>query len=144
MAYENLKKLYDKNVSTFGMSVAYLLDKGFTFVRQITDEDIETLEENPMMTKDFVQNLARLARDIAKECGNNVVEIIQFCQAESVFDTKFYAPDKGMKICKNCREAMYSHGEQFKVIKYYGNDYDDEEEECEWCGEIAECDTIEY
>ena len=89
--YTNMTKIY-KNTHPvmYNMAVAYLLDKGFTFVSKITDEDIESLEENGMMTKDFVQGIVRTARNIANECGNNTIELIQFCQKKRVFDTKFY------------------------------------------------------
>lgn len=89
--YANMTKIYENtNTVMYNMSVAYLLDKGFTFVSQITDEDIESLEENGMMTKEFVQGIVRTAREIERECGNDVIELIQFCQKKRVFDTKFY------------------------------------------------------
>ena len=89
--YANMTKIYnDTHPAMYNMAVAYLLDNGFTSVQQITDEEIEALEENGMMTKEFVQGIVTTARDIANECGNNVVELIQFCQKKRVFDTKFY------------------------------------------------------
>ena len=50
-----------------------------------------------------------------------------------------------MKMCKRCQDALYSRGEPFKVIKYYGyrNDYYNEEK-CEWCGEEDECDEVYF
>ena len=89
--YVNMTKIYENTHPTiYNMAVAYLLDKGLTFVQQITDEEIKALEENGMMTKEFVQGIVSTARDIANECGNNAIELIQFCQKKRVFDTKFY------------------------------------------------------
>lgn len=89
--YANLKEIYRKtNLAMWNMSVAYLLDYGVSRVVKITDEEIESLEENGLMTQDFVQDLVRTAREIARECENNVVEIIQFCMVEECFDTKWY------------------------------------------------------
>lgn len=91
MAYANMTKIYEETPTiVYNMAVSYLLDKGFRYVGQITDEDIENLEENGLMTKEFVQDLVRTARNIARECGNNALELIQFCQKKRVFDTKFY------------------------------------------------------
>ena len=89
--YANMTKIYENtNPVMYNLAVAYLLDKGFSEVQTITDEDIESLKENGMMTEGFVKGIVRTARDIAVECGNNVVELIQFCQKKRVFDTKFY------------------------------------------------------
>lgn len=90
MAYNGMMKIYRENTGTFAMAVAHLLDIGFRNASKITDEQIENLEENGLMTKKFVQDLVRVSREIAKECGNDVVEIIQFCAAEKIFDTEWY------------------------------------------------------
>lgn len=90
--YENMLEIYKRNPPMYAMSVSYLLDKGFTYVKQIKDEDIEGLEGNWLMTQEFVQDLVRTARDIANECGNNVTEVIQFCMAEQIYSTEFYMP----------------------------------------------------
>ena len=89
--YANLKEIEKRaGLPMFVMSVSYLLDYGFRRVAEITDEDIEQFEENGLMTKEYVQDLVRTAREIARECKNNPIEIIQFCQVEGVFDTEFY------------------------------------------------------
>ena len=89
--YANMKKIYENtNPVMYNMAVAYLLDKGFSMVLKITDEQIEELEGNSMMTEDFVKGIVKTAREIAIECDNNVVELIQFCQKKRVFDTKYY------------------------------------------------------
>lgn len=91
MAYNGMMKIYRENTGTFAMAVAHLLDVGFRNVSGITDEQIENLEGNGLMTQQFVQDLVRVSREIAKECGNNVVEIVQFCAAENIFDTEYYS-----------------------------------------------------
>lgn len=88
--YKNMYEIYKRNPSVYPMAVGYLLDKGFTFVQQITDEEIDGLEGNGIMTENFVKDLVRTARDIARECDNSVVEVIQFCAAEEIFDTEYY------------------------------------------------------
>lgn len=90
MSYNKVYEVYRKNPSTFPMAVAYLIDKGYEFTKQITDEDIVKLEGNGLMTKEFVQELVRTAREITKATDNNTVEIIQFCAAEEIFDTEYY------------------------------------------------------
>ena len=88
--YDKMFDVYRKNPAVFPIATAYLVDKGFTFVSQITDEDVEGLEGNGLMTKEFVQELVQLARKIVAASDNNAVEIIQFCAAEGIFDTEYY------------------------------------------------------
>lgn len=90
MSYVNMYKVYRRNPSIFPMAVGYLTDKGFSFVKQITDKDIEELEGNGLMTEEFVKDLVRTARDITEASDNSSVEIIQFCAAEGIFDTEYY------------------------------------------------------
>ena len=92
--YANMKKIYNKDQAMFVMAVAYVLDKGISRIAKLTDEDIEQFEDNGLMTTEYFQDLARMARKIAIECENNVVEIIQFCAAEEIFDVDLYI-DKG-------------------------------------------------
>ena len=44
--------------------VSYIMDKGMSNVKEITDEQIEKLEGNGLMTQDFVQSLVRCAKRI--------------------------------------------------------------------------------
>lgn len=88
--YANMKKIQRRDECMFVMAVAYVLDKGVNCISKLTDEEIEQFEDNGLMTASYVQDLARMAREIAMECKNNVVEIIQFCMAEEVFSTEFY------------------------------------------------------
>lgn len=89
--YKDLKAIANKtNTTMFVMAMAHLLDIGIREAVEITDEQIEQLEGNGMMTQDFVQGLVRTTRDIAKVCEHNTTEIIQFCMVEKIFDTKWY------------------------------------------------------
>lgn len=89
--YTKLKKIYDDNrIDVFSMAYTHLLDIGFTEATTITDEEISQYEGNGLMTKDFVHDLVRLARDIALACDGNPCELIQFAQVVKLFDTKFY------------------------------------------------------
>lgn len=77
---KTLKQIYgNTNSCVFNMAVAYTIDKGLTFTKDITDEQIDTLKDNGMMTKSFVQHLVRTAREIALACGNDVYSLITFC-----------------------------------------------------------------
>ena len=90
MSYNKMYEVYRKNPRTFPIAVAYFADKGYSFTKQITDEDIAELEGNGLMTKEFVQELVRTAREITEATDDNAVEIIQFCAAEEIFDTQWY------------------------------------------------------
>ena len=88
--YKDLKEIYDKTrMDMFVMAVTYLVDVGHRNVKEITDEQIENMKGNPFMTEEYVRALVTKARDIAN-CIDTPTEIIQFCQAEKVFDTQFY------------------------------------------------------
>lgn len=88
--FKKMYEVYKKNPSIFPMATAYLVDKGFTFVGKITDDEINSLEGNGLMTQDFVQDLVRTARDIVEASDGNAVDIVQFCAAENIFDTEYY------------------------------------------------------
>ena len=44
--------------------VSYIMDKGMSNVKEITDEQIEKLEGNGLMTQDFVQSLVVCKTDL--------------------------------------------------------------------------------
>ena len=94
--YDELKRIYDEtgHVALFSMAVAYLIDKGSRFTSQITDDDIESLEGNGLMTKEFEQDLVRTARRIAQTVEHNPIALIQFCDVEEVFDTTWFKEDE--------------------------------------------------
>lgn len=56
--------------------ISYIMDKGMSNVKEITDEQIKKLEGNGLMTQDFVQSLVRCARRICQEC--EWAELIEF------------------------------------------------------------------
>ena len=88
--YAELKKLYDKTrLDMFAMALTYIMDKGWSNVKELTDEEIESFKENGLMTKSFVQALGRLARDICNAV-ENPTEIFQFCDAVSVYETTYF------------------------------------------------------
>lgn len=58
------------------MVFTYLMDKGVENIKEITDEQIEKMEGNGLMTQRFVQSLVRCARRICNEC--EWIEIIEF------------------------------------------------------------------
>lgn len=50
-----------------------------------------------------------------------------------------------MMLCSYCQQELESRGEQFKVIKYYGYYAENcEEVKCDWCGEVDECDEVDF
>ena len=92
--YNDIKRIYNRErLDIFGMATAHLLDLGWRTTEAITDEDIDAMEGNGLMTKEFCQHLTRLAREIATTV--NPTEFIQFCQVEKLFDTRGYKPRKG-------------------------------------------------
>lgn len=97
--YKELKKIYDRErFDVFVMAVSNLLDKGFERVLEIADKDIEAIQmpEDSFFTTEFAQDLTRLTREIAKNC-TSIVEIIQFCAKEKIFDIKNYGNEERKK-----------------------------------------------
>ena len=66
-SYEKIKKI-PQNTNSIVMTTAltYLLDIGCKSAMQITDKMIDEVEGNGLMTKEFVQELMRTAREIAQ------------------------------------------------------------------------------
>ena len=87
--YADIKKIYDgTRLDIFCMATTHLMDLGWRTASEITDEDLEEVEGNGLMTKEFCQELCRLAREIAQTV--EPVEFIQFCQVEKLYDTRWY------------------------------------------------------
>lgn len=61
--YKDIKAIYDREQKIFPMIVPYLMDIGWRTAEKITDEDIEKMEGNGLMTKDFCQHLCSSERD---------------------------------------------------------------------------------
>lgn len=88
--YANLKKIYDETrLDGFAMAITYVVDIGYRNAKDITDDEINEAQGNGIMTQGFVQNLMKLAREIANSI-DNPTELIQFCDAENVFETEYY------------------------------------------------------
>lgn len=78
------------------MVLTYLFDKGFSFCRSITDEDIENLDGNGLMPKEFVQSLVRCASELAKNF--ELIDIMKYVRCEAwmtptVKEIDFYKED---------------------------------------------------
>ena len=93
--YKELKKIYDKTrTEIFIMGISHLLTIGFNNATQISDEQLASIKDAEWASAGFLRQIVVTAREIAVACGNNPVELIQFCMVENCFDTTFYAPDK--------------------------------------------------
>jgi len=82
------------------MILSYILDKGQATISQIEDGDIEKLEENGLMTKEFVQTLVKTAREVVLNCDQS--DIIRLAKAEWCCAGEQYDPDLGQFV--NARE----------------------------------------
>ena len=66
--YSKLNEIYSKTrVDVFVMALGYLIEKGTSNIAEITDDEINEIDGNGFMTKEFSQMLVKLARDIAKK-----------------------------------------------------------------------------
>ncbi len=74
------------------MIISYILDKGQSMIAEITDEQIDALEGNGLMTQGFVQALVRAARAVVLECDQS--EIVRLIKAEWCCSGEEYDPDK--------------------------------------------------
>lgn len=91
-------KIIDKEFdSRMGnMVFTYLMDNGIENIKEITDEQIEKIEGNGLMTQQFIQSLVRCARRICNEC--KWIEIIEFIRLHlwctpTVHDVYLYKED---------------------------------------------------
>lgn len=73
------------------MIISYILEKGQTMISAITDDQIDSLEGNALMTDDFVKSLVRAARAVVKECDQS--DIIRLIKAEWCCSGEIYDPD---------------------------------------------------
>lgn len=74
------------------MIISYILDKGESNIIKITDEQIENLNGNGLMTEDFVKALVRAAREVVRNCKQD--DIIRLIKAEWCCAGEVYDPDK--------------------------------------------------
>ena len=73
------------------MIISYILDKGERLCRGITDEQIAGLEENPLMTKEFIQAMVTAAREICRECDQS--EFIRLIKSDWCCSGEVYDPE---------------------------------------------------
>lgn len=69
--------------------IAYVFDKGMSFLEKLTDEQINRAKGTSLMTADFVQALARAGRELSLNCSvNEIVELIKsdWCNVGEVYD----------------------------------------------------------
>ena len=87
------KKICDKYGKgiPYVMVISYILEKGEDMISQITNEQIEQLKENSMMTADFVRGLVRTAREVVQNCSQE--EIIRLIKSEWCCSGERYDPD---------------------------------------------------
>lgn len=72
--------------------ISYIIDKGQSAISEITDDEINALEGNGLMTTDFVKGLVRAARAVVKECDQS--DIVRLIKAEWCCSGEIYDPDK--------------------------------------------------
>ena len=82
----NVKRYYDTKIGKIieeefdsrmeNVVFSYIIDKGSECICNITNEDIDALEGNGLMSKEFIQSLVRCAKRICCECNYN--EIIEY------------------------------------------------------------------
>ena len=71
-----LERKYGQVMVRLGLS--NMFDKGMEFCSYIEDKEIEELEGNAMMTKEFVQDLVRISRELsAYSLWNDIIPYIK-------------------------------------------------------------------
>jgi len=144
MSYSELKKFYDKTrLDYFMMAITHLMDIGWRNAKKITDEEIEKCEGNGLMTKGFVQWVQRTARDIT-QIADGPAELIQFCEAQDVFDIQNYAETVNRstleQVVQNTQEYLFNKGYNYDDMRYI---WDLDDYEMELLGFVNEDDEDE-
>ena len=106
-------KRLTENQPLNNMALGYVLDKGIEFTSQITDDEIENLDGNGLMTKEFVQDLVKLAREYAKSGLDNIVSNIQ----ESFYMNDVLNVNRSSIIIENL--IGYIHENHIYEYSYY-------------------------
>ena len=151
---KELNKLYEEKGPYFMMALAHLLDHGFNKVMAMTDEQIAVQKGNELMTDEFVQELNRLTRDIARASNGSPMQLISFC-TEKELGCNFEIPRPRLEeIASQAISYLSENGEllDFEEDKYidlnwyeknffdldeddsdyYWNPDEDEEDEDDW------------
>lgn len=71
--------------------ISYILDKGMENIVGITDEQINSLEGNGLMTANFCKTLVRTAREVCRNCDQS--DIVRLIKAEWCCAGEVYDPD---------------------------------------------------
>lgn len=88
--YADLKKIYDDTrLDILAMALTYIMDKGWSNVKEFDDKEIDKLDGNGLMTKGFVQALVKLARDLCN-ASENPTELFQFADSVGVYETTYF------------------------------------------------------
>lgn len=127
--YKIIKDNFDLRVDA--MVISYLMDKGISFCSKITDSDIESLEGNNLMSKEFTQDLVKTARLIAREC-NLFDDIIPYIIMEM--------PNNGginyqrmNEIACLAIDGLIEDG-MYEAKEYFRDTIEMDEDEAEWFG----------
>ena len=78
------------------MILSYIPEKGQTVIEKITDEEIEELEGNGLMTQSFVQRLVRTAREVVRNCDQS--DIVRLFKSDWCCTGEVYDPDLGQFV----------------------------------------------
>lgn len=62
-----IDKIFDARMTN--AVIGYIIDKGWDNVKEITDEEIASIEGQALMTVEFAQVLVRTAREICRTCS---------------------------------------------------------------------------
>lgn len=109
--------------------ISYIMDEGIENVKEITDDQIEELEGNGLMTQDFVQSLVRCARRICNEC--ELIELIEFIRLHlwctpTVHDVYLYreylTDDSFAELLDNLELDESEVGEEIKLFAVVDKD----------------------
>lgn len=111
---KKLEELYRKTrLDYFVMAISHLMHIGWGTAEEITDEQIENCEGNGFMTKEFVMELNRTAREIARSCEPS--GLICFCEYKGIFDTGSYFEDAREKTVEKAIEAIRDLNDEYEL-----------------------------
>lgn len=113
MAMENLNNIFDKvGRIWFTMTASYLVDIGFRRASKLSDEEIESVEDQSWITAEGQKTMMETARQISKE--SSPVEFIQFCMAKEIFEN----PAKDRDLLWDTLKEHFGHNVE---ISCYGD-----------------------
>ncbi len=106
--YDKLMEIYRKhsNDGMFVLAITYIINKGQDMVSGITEEQIQSVKDNGIMSAEFSQNIIRTAKEINEAVGESGQALYQFCQAESIFETEYFAGKMLREEMLKCIEKL--------------------------------------